>query len=323
MRIAVVGAGAIGGWVAARLAEAGHDVAVLARGATLEAIKASGLILRQVELDRAIRLKVSDDAAELGRHDIVVVAVKAPALAAAASAARPLIGPDTLIVPMLNGVPWWFLADRGESLASVDPDGAIDNALPLRQIIGCVVHASCATAAPGVIRHIAGDGLIFGEPAVGESERLTELADLFAGTGFAATASPRIQKDIWYKLWGNMTMNPISALTAATCDRILDDELVEAFILRIMAEAQEIGARIGCPIEESGRDRIGVTRRLGAFKTSMLQDVEAERALELDALLAAPREIGRSVGVETPNMDALFGLVRLFARQRGLYPQGA
>src|SRR3546814_7448421 len=185
---------------------------------------------------------------------------------------------------MLNGVPWWFLADRGESLSSVDPDGAVASALRLSQVIGCVVHASCATTGPGIVQYSAGNGLIFGEPAGGASERLTALTALFSDAGFAATASPRIQKDIWYKLWGNMTMNPLSALAAATCDKILNDELVEDFILRIMAEASEIGARIGCPIEESGRDRIAVTRRLGAFKTSMLQDVEAGRAIELDAL---------------------------------------
>ena len=319
MRIAVVGAGAIGGWVASRLAEAGHDVAVLARGATLEAIRMGGLVLRQEDSERATPLNASDNAAELGECELVVFAVKAPALAAAATAARPLIGGDTLILPMLNGVPWWFLADRSESLSSVDPDGAIASALPLPQVVGCVVHASCATSAPGVVQHIAGKGLIFGEPGGNASERLTGLTELFSDAGFAATASARIQNDIWYKLWGNMTMNPLSALTAATCDRILDDALVEQFILRIMAEAKEIGARIGCPIEESGRDRISVTRRLGAFKTSMLQDVEAGRPIELDALLGAPREIGRRVGVETPNTDALFGLVRLFARGRGLY----
>ena len=319
MRIAIVGAGAIGGWVAARLREAGHDVAVLARGATLDAIRTNGLVLRDGEGERAITVAASDQSAELGERDLVVFAVKAPALAEAATAARPLIGGDTLIVPMLNGVPWWFLADRGPSLSSIDPDGAITAALPLRQIIGCVVHASCATAAPGVVQHKAGQGLILGEPSGGASERLRGLVRLFSNAGFSATASARIQKDIWYKLWGNMTMNPLSALTAATCDHILDDELVEAFILRIMAEASEIGACIGCPIEESGRDRVAVTRRLGAFKTSMLQDVEAGRAIELDALLGAPREIGRAVGVETPNMDVLYGLTRLFARQRGLY----
>jgi 2-dehydropantoate 2-reductase len=231
----------------------------------------------------------------------------------------PMIGDDTIIVPMLNGVPWWFLEDRGTSLSSVDPGGVIAKALPLAQVVGCVVHASCATTAPAVVEHIAGDGLILGEPAGGRSERLGRLTDLLSTAGFAAAASPLIQKDIWYKLWGNMTMNPISALTAATCDRILEDELVEDFILQVMAEAQEIGARIGCSIEESGRDRIAVTRRLGAFKTSMLQDVESGRMIELDALLAAPREIGRIVGVATPAMNALFGLVRLFAKGRGLY----
>ena len=220
---------------------------------------------------------------------------------------------------MLNGVPWWFLADRNQSLASVDPDGAIARALPLDRVIGCVVHASCASPDPGLIVHGSGDGLIVGEPAGGDSERLQALAALLGEAGFAATASARIQKDVWYKLWGNMTMNPISALTGGICDAILDDDLVEAFILEIMAEAAEIGARIGCPIEQSGRDRIAVTRKLGPFKTSLLQDVEAGRPIELDALLGAPREIGRMAGVKTPNMDALFGLTRVMARQRGLY----
>ena len=319
MRIAIVGAGAIGGWVAAKLAAAGHDVALLARGATLAAVEADGLVLREGGEETSLRLQASDDAASLGPRDLLVFAVKAPSLGAAAAAAAPLIGAGTLILPMLNGVPWWFLADRNQSLASVDPDGAIARALPLPQVIGCVVHASCASPDPGVVVHGSGDGLILGEPAGGDSERLQALAALLGEAGFAATASARIQKDVWYKLWGNMTMNPISALTGGICDAILDDELVEAFILEIMAEAAEIGARIGCPIEQSGRDRIAVTRKLGPFKTSMLQDVEAGRPIELDALLGAPREIGRMVSVETPNMDALFGLTRVMARQRGLY----
>ena len=319
MRIAIVGAGAIGGWVAAKLAQAGHEVAVLARGATLAAVEADGLVLREGGEETSLRLQVSDDAAGLGPRDLLVFAVKAPSLSAAAAAAAPLIGAGTLILPMLNGVPWWFLADRNQSLASVDPDGAIARALPLPQVIGCVVHASCASPDPGVVVHGSGDGLILGEPAGGDSERLQALAALLGEAGFAATASARIQKDVWYKLWGNMTMNPISALTGGICDAILDDDLVEAFILEIMAEAAEIGARIGCPIEQSGRDRIAVTRKLGPFKTSMLQDVEAGRPIELDALLGAPREIGRMVSVETPNMDALFGLTRVMARQRGLY----
>ncbi|MFC7497729.1 2-dehydropantoate 2-reductase [Enterovirga sp. GCM10030262] len=319
MRIAIVGAGAIGGWVAAKLAGAGHEVALLARGATLAAVETNGLVLREGGGETSLRFQASDDAASLGPRDLLIFAVKAPSLAAAAAAAAPLIGAGTLILPMLNGVPWWFLADRNQSLASVDPDAAVARALPLPQVIGCVVHASCASPEPGLIVHGSGDGLIVGEPAGGDSERLQALAALLGAAGFTATASARIQKDVWYKLWGNMTMNPISALTGGICNAILDDELVEAFILDIMAEAAEIGARIGCPIEQSGRDRIAVTRKLGPFKTSMLQDVEAGRPIELDALLGAPREIGRMAGVKTPNMDALFGLTRVMARQSGLY----
>jgi 2-dehydropantoate 2-reductase len=232
-----------------------------------------------------------------------------------------MIAAGTWIVPMLNGVPWWFMSGReGGALASADPDGRIARALPFAQLIGSVVHASSASPEPGLIVHGFGNGLILGEPLGGASDRVRQAADIFAGAGLAATASEDIRRDIWYKLWGNMTMNPVSALTGATCDRILDDPLAEDFILRIMAEAAAIGAAIGCPIKASGRDRMAVTRKLGAFKTSMLQDVEAGRPIELDALLAAPREIGRAAGVPTPNMDALLGLTRLFAGTRGLYP---
>lgn len=321
MRVAIVGAGAIGAWVGARLARAGHEVGMLARGAALEAIAARGLILREDGAESEAPVTVADEAAALGERELVVIAVKAPALADAAEAARPLIGRGTTIVPMLNGVPWWFLG--GRRLASVDPDGRTGEALRLDRILGCVVHAACTSPQPGVAERVSGNGLILGEPGGGMTARLDEIADIFAAAGFAVTRSEHVQKDVWYKLWGNMTMNPLSAIVGATADRILDDPLVEAFILAVMAEAAEIGARIGCPIAESGRDRIAVTRRLGAFRTSMLQDAEAGRPLELDALLAAPREIARSVGVPTPNIDALFGLARLFARQRGLYPNGS
>jgi len=190
--------------------------------------------------------------------------------------------------------------------------------MPPERVLGSVVHAACSVQTPGCSVHKNGNGLIVGEPVGGSSARLDAVVGALRGASFDVTVSPQIQKDIWYKLWGNMTMNPISALTAATCDLILDDPLVSDFILRVMAEAAAIGARIGCPIAESGADRMAVTRKLGAFKTSMLQDAEAGRSLEIDALVAAPREIGRIVGIETPNMDALHGLVRLFARGRGL-----
>ncbi len=179
---------------------------------------------------------------------------------------------------------------------------------------------TCATPEPGLVRHGFGHRLIIGEPAGGESERVARLAKLLADAGFTVEISPRIQRDIWYKLWGNMTMNPISALTGATSDRILDDPLIRRFCLEVMREAAAIGARIGCPITESGEDRIAVTRELGAFKTSMLQDVEAGKPLEIDALLTAVQEIGAKVGEPTPNIDTLLGLARLQARQRGLYP---
>jgi 2-dehydropantoate 2-reductase len=197
--------------------------------------------------------------------------------------------------------------------------GAIAAAIPVRHVIGCVVHATCSVREPGLVRHGFGRGLIIGEPAGGASSRVNALADRLTAAGFETTVSKRIQADVWYKLWGNMTMNPMSALTGATCDRLLDDPLLDRFTLAIMAEAAAIGDRIGCPIHQSGEDRNAVTRKLGAFKTSMLQDVEAGKPLEIDGLLTAVSEIGRRVSVPTPSTDALLGLTRVFAAGRGLY----
>jgi 2-dehydropantoate 2-reductase len=254
-----------------------------------------------------------------------VIAVKGPALKRAARDARPMIGPETIVIPAMNGVPWWFLYSRRGALAparlnSIDPDGAIAREISFGSVLGCVVHASAQTTAPGVTIHQGGNKLIFGEPDGGSSQRLAMTAELFANAGFEVVESENIHRDIWYKLWGNMTMNPISALCGATCDRIIDDELVYEFVLRVMAEAAEIGKRIGCEINESGEDRIAIARKLGVFKTSMLQDAEAGRLLEIDQLLAAPQEIARLVSVPSPNLDALLGLARLFARSLGLYP---
>jgi 2-dehydropantoate 2-reductase len=200
----------------------------------------------------------------------------------------------------------------------VDPGGRIAAAIPVRRVIGGVVHMSCSTPEPGLVRHHRGTGLIIGEPDNTESQRVRDIAGLLRGAGLDATVSTGIQKDIWYKLWGNMTVNPVSALTGATADLILDDDLVRTFCERVMTEAQEIGARIGCPVDESPEDRNKITRRLGAFKTSMLQDAEAGRGLELDALVGAVREIGAAVAVPTPSIDALLGLTRLSALTRGL-----
>jgi 2-dehydropantoate 2-reductase len=326
VKICIVGAGAIGGFIGTRLALAGRaQVCALARGPTLAALRQYGWRLEERGELRSAPARAAEDAGALGVQDAVVVAVKGPALPQLAPTLAPLLGPATLIVPAMNGVPWWFVgtidALGAAPLASVDPAGVIAAALPLEQVIGCVVHVSASTAAPGLVSHLTGHGLIIGEARGGESERVRTLGALLAHAGFEVTCSPRVRYDIWYKLWGNMTANPVSALTGATMDRVLDDELVRRFITDAMTEAAAIGERIGCGVEQTPADRHAITRRLGAFKTSMLQDVEAGRALELDILVGAVREIGARVGVPTPSIDTLFGLARLFARVRGLYPQ--
>ena len=324
-KVAIVGAGAIGGWMGVHLARTGVQLSVLARGETLAALQKNGLQLHQGSELHTVPVQASNDAATLGVQDLVVISVKAPALATVAQQIGPLIGPDTVVLTAMNGVPWWFLHGfggqaQGRSLCSVDPDGAIARAIPAPHIIGAVVHASCSVDAPGVIRHHFGDGLIVGEPSGQTSPRVQALHALLQKAGFNATLSPQIQKDIWFKLWGNMTVNPVSAITGATSDRLLDDDLVRGFMSNVMLEAKAIGERIGIPIAQEPEDRHAVTRKLGAFKTSMLQDVLASKPVELDALVSAVRELGQMTGVATPFTDALLGLSRLHARVRGLYP---
>lgn len=323
-QVAIYGAGAIGGWMGAKLAAIGCDLSVVARGATLQALRTQGLRLREGDAEVARPVKASDSPAALGVQDLVIVAVKAPGMAEVARRIGPLIGPDTVVLTAMNGVPWWFLQGFGGSLAghtleSVDPGGAIARAIPASQVVGCVVHASCSVDAPGVIRHRAGNGLIVGEPAGGETPRVRTLAELLTQAAFSVTLSAQIQKDVWYKLWGNMTVNPVCAMTGASSDRVLDDELVRGFISAVMLEAKAIGERIGIPIAEQPEDRHAVTRKLGAMRPSMLQDVEAGKPVEIDALVASVRELGQLTQVPTPYTDALLGLARLHARVRGLY----
>ena len=326
LKVCVVGAGAIGGFLGTRLALTGEaDVAALARGTTLVALRDHGWRLESDgQQFSAPAARAADDPRELGIQDLVILTVKAPALPRLAPTLRPLIGAETLILPAMNGVPWWFSiglpALSGQPLASVDPGGQIAASLPLAQVLGCVVHASASQREPGVALHRMGRGLIIGEPGGGESARVRTLAGLFTRADFEVTRSSNIRYDVWYKLWGNMTMNPVSALTGATLDLVLADDLLREVCSAAMREAALIGARIGCEVRESPEDRHAVTRKLGASKTSMLQDVEAGRALELDALVGAVREIGARVGVATPTIDALFALTRAFARVRGLYP---
>jgi 2-dehydropantoate 2-reductase len=322
--VCIYGAGAIGGWIGARLALAGCRVSVVARGATLAAVQKHGLRYRQGDQETAAPVQASANPAELGVQDLVVIAVKAPALLDVARQIQPLIGPNTMVLTAMNGVPWWFFqgfggALQGTQLQAVDATGEIARAIPPASIIGCVVHASCSVDEPGVVRHHFGNGLIIGEPTGPSTPRVEDLAALLQRAGFAATVSAQIQKDTWFKLWGNMTVNPISALTGATTDLILADELVCGFVSSVMLEAKEIGARIGIPIEQQPEDRHAVTRKLGAFKTSMLQDVEAGKAVELDALVTVVKELGTLTGLPTPMTDALLGLARLQARIKGLY----
>lgn len=323
-RVCVFGAGAIGGWIGARLALAGCDLSAVARGETLAALQAHGLRLDQGGETLTAPVRASADPATLGVQDLVLVAVKAPAMAQVAERIAPLLGPQTVVLTAMNGVPWWFFQGfggtyAGRSLESVDPAGRIAAAIPAGNVLGCIVHASCALHGPGFVKHHFGNQLILGEPAGGASERVLALAALLAKAGIDTQVSEQIQKDCWYKLWGNMTVNPISAITGVTTDQIMDDDLVRGLVTQVMLEAKEIGARIGIPIAQRPEDRHAVTRKLGAFKTSMLQDVEAGRPVELDALVGAVRELGQITQTPTPFTDALFGLARLHARGRGLY----
>ncbi|QDH11170.1 2-dehydropantoate 2-reductase [Nocardioides dongxiaopingii] len=322
MRVCIVGAGAIGGWIGTRLAASGAaEVSALARGATLGALRTHGWRLDQDGVRTTAPARVSESTADLGEQDVVVLTVKATALAAVVDRLEPLLGADTVVLPFLNGVPWWFThgSDLG-SLESVDPGGRVAAAVPFERVLGGVVHASCAAVEPGLVRHHLGNGLIVGEPGGGASARVDAVAGVLGAAGFDVTSSTDVRRDAWYKLWGNMTMNPVTALTGATGDRVLDDPLVRGLCSSAMLEAQRIGDLVGCPVRETPEDRHVVTSRLGALRTSMLLDVEAGRPLELDALIGAVHELGRRLDVPTPAVDAIFGLTRLFGRVHGLYP---
>ena len=326
-RICIVGAGSIGGWMGARLARcAGVQLSVFARGATLDVLQRDGLQLQTKDERIHAPVMASNDAAQLGPQDLVILAVKAPNVREVAAQIAPLLGPQTMLLSAMNGVPWWFFNKFGGNLSgtrlqSIDADGQIAAHLKAEHIIGSVVHASCSVTSPGVIQHHFGNGLIIGEPSGEQTPRVQALLELLREAAFDASLAPQIQKDIWYKLWGNMTVNPISAITGATIDKILGDELLRGFISAVMLEAKAIGEQIGIPIAQQPEDRHQVTLKLGAFKTSMLQDAESGRAVELDALVSSVREIGQLLDLPTPCTDALLGLARVHARQHNLYPK--
>ncbi|CAN0621629.1 2-dehydropantoate 2-reductase [Burkholderia multivorans] len=323
-RVAIVGVGAIGGLFAAALSRAGMRVSALARGATLDTLRSHGVrVLDEHGALSSVAVEASDDAAALGVQDYVVIALKAQALPGLAARLAPLVGPRTVIVAAMNGLPWWFthgLAGPldGARLDAVDPDGAVSAALPPAQAIGCVVHLSSSTEAPGVVRRGRGNRLIVGAPDAALEAGAARVAAALAAGGFEVETTREIRTDIWAKLWGNMNMNPLSALTGSTADRLLDDPLTHALALRMMEEAAAIGERLGLSTGMSGPERIAVTRQLGAFKTSMLQDFEAGRPLEIGPILGVFPELGRKLGLPTPYCDAVLGLLRQRAANSGL-----
>jgi 2-dehydropantoate 2-reductase len=272
------------------------------------------------------KVTATSDPTTLGHQDLVIVAVKGPTLNFICDKLTPLIGPNTIVMTAMNGIPWWFFHGFGGKLAgtqlkSVDSTGRINTGIPGDRVVGCVINLSCALLGPGVVKHVAGNQLTIGEPNNTESERVRNLGKLLADAGFDMTVSKSIQNDIWYKLMGNMTHNPMSALTGATVDRIIDDPDTYDLCVKIMREAIAIGAKFGCVVDDTPEHRQEKTRQMGAFKTSMLQDVEAKKALEIDAMLGAVSEIAKLVNVPSPYTDALLGLVRVKAQVMKLYPE--
>jgi len=321
---AVVGAGAIGGLLAAALGRAGHQVSMLARGHTLAAIRQHGVrIVADDASAGAVHVRAEGDCSALGVQDFVVVALKAQALPGLAASLRPMVGPETLIVTAMNGLPWWFLdglrAPAGAApLEAVDPGGRVSAVLPAERAIGCVVHLSAASEAPGVVKRGRGNRLIVGPARTDCAGAARAFADGLAAGGFDAESTDDIRAEIWAKLWGNMNMNPLSALTGSSADRLLDDPLTHALVLRMMEEADAIGQRLGLSTGMSAPQRVAVTRELGSFKTSMLQDMEAGRSLEIDPILGVFPELGRRLDVPTPFCDAVLGLLRQRAANSGL-----
>jgi 2-dehydropantoate 2-reductase len=323
MRICVFGAGAIGGYMAVKLASSGETVSVVARGAQLDAIKARGLTLQQDGRRHHARVKASSDPASLGAQDCVIVAVKAPALAAVAPALAPLLGPETAIVAAMNGIPWWFFhglaGQAGKRLEAVDPGGALAAAMPPERVIGCVLHIACSVPEPGLIVHNSQNRFLFGEPSGGATPRLAALVEACTKAGMAAEARPKIHTDLWIKLLGNLTMAPCSILTAATNDAMAADPGVRDVMRRMIVEANDVGAKYGLFSDMDIEARIDLGGSLKGFRTSMLQDLDKGRPVELDTIVKAVMEMGRQAGVPTPTIDAVFALAAQRAAVAGLY----
>ncbi|MGH8766357.1 MAG: ketopantoate reductase family protein [Burkholderiales bacterium] len=325
MKICIYGAGAIGGLIAARLAQGGHEVSVVARGAQLTALREKGLTIRSQGKEQTVALRAESDPAKLGPQDYVIVTVKGQSLPDVADAIGPLLGPDTSIVTGLNGIPWWFF-DRlpfGKGklrLETLDPDGRLSRAMPTERVVGCVIHLAASTPEPGVIQLNMGERLILGEPGGKNTARTRRIAEALAAAGFEIVQTDFIEKDFWVKLLGNLSFNPVAALTLATANRLIEDKRVKAYMVTIMREVLAISRAVGVDADIDPEARIDMARKLGAFKPSTLQDLEAGKRLEIDGLLTGPLEVAQKAGVAAPFTESLDGLIRLRAESTGQYP---
>ena len=321
MKICVYGAGAIGGLMAAWLSRAGHEVSVVARGAQLDAIRRNGLRVRS-NASESFRLRAESDPTALGVQDYVLVTVKAQSLPAVAETIAPLLGRDTSVVTAMNGVPWWFfhgLKGPDSRLESLDPGGVLSRAIPTERVVGCVIHLAASTPEPGVVSHNMGSKLILGAPGGRNGARTKRIADALTTAGFDVAVSDSIEKDFWVKLLGNVSFNPVSALTVTTADQLIQNREVKAYMVEIMREVLAIGRAVGVDADIDPEARIDMARALGRFKTSMHQDLEAGKPLEIDGLLAGTLEIARKAGVRAPYTESLYGLIRARAQSTGQY----
>ena len=321
MKIAIVGCGAIGGYVGAKLALAGETVTLMVRGATLEAVRERGITLHMSDGPSLLanNLTATSDYAGAGAQDLVILAVKAHQLEAVARQVPELLGRDTVVVTMQNGIPYWYFHRHGGALAgsivrSVDPEGVISRLIPAERVLGCVVYPATELLAPGVVQHIEGDRFPIGELDGSVSERARRVSECFTRAGFKSPVLEDIRAEIWLKLWGNLTFNPISALTRSTLLEICQFQPTRALATTMMTEAQSVAEKLGIRFRVPLERRIAGAEKVGRHKTSMLQDVEAGRTPELDALLGAVAELGRLTDTPTPHIDTVYGLTQLLAR---------
>ena len=324
MKVCIFGAGAIGGYMGVKLAKAGADVSLVARGPHLAAMQEKGLTLIEEGETTTVPVTASDNHAALGIQDYVIVTLKAHSVPPVVSKMAPLIGPNTTIVSGVNGVPWWYFhklegTHEGTRLQSVDPGNVQWDGFGPDRVLGCVVYPAAEVIEPAVIKHIEGNRFSLGEPDGSKSERALALSKILSNAGLKAPVRPKLRDEIWVKLWGNLSFNPISALTHATLDVLCTDEGTRAVARNMMVEAQEIAERLGVKFPIDVDRRIAGGAAVGAHRTSMLQDLDQKRPMEIDALVASVQELGRVTDVATPTIDTVLGLIRLRARTAGLY----